>query len=87
MLLGIKLIVYDEVGITLGFEDTVGDCVFTPLLGLLLTNGETLCDALASPDNTLGFIQTLGVLVLLGFKPIDDNAVLIALGFEDTVGV
>jgi hypothetical protein len=86
VLLGFKRIVGDEVGITLGFEDTVGACVFNPLLGLLLPDGESVCDALASPYNTLGFIETLGFPVLLGLKLIDGNAVGITLGFEDTVG-
>jgi hypothetical protein len=57
-LLGFKLIVDETVVKSLGFEDTVGGCVddwvFTPLLGLLLTDGESVCDTLSK--------------VLLGFK-------------------
>jgi hypothetical protein len=55
------------------------------LLGLLLTDGESVCDAPLSSDNKLGLIETLGFPVLLGFKLIVEDAVAIAFGFDDTV--
>ena len=87
VLLGFKVTVGDAVEIALGFDDTVGTRVFTRFLGLLLTDGKSVFDAVVSSDNTLGFIEALGFSVLLGFKLIVGDAVEIALGFEFTAGV
>ena len=78
MNLGSKLTVGVAVGIALGIDDLVGDCM-DPSLELLRTVGKSVLEALV-------WIEMLGLSELLGSKPTVGVAVRVTLGLDDIFG-